>query len=203
MSRAQARALGELWREAWRRAGCAWPHLGADLSHFRRQAAGHAGILPIACDVSDPLALTKAFAQVRAELGPVLLLINNAAVYPRRDVFEDSQASFMATVATNLGGTFGATRLALEDMADAGFGRIVNVTSFADIAPLPASGAYSVSKGAQRILTRVLLADLSDRLPDIVISDWLPGMLATEMGIPDGLCSRSCGAVGREAGALA
>ena len=160
---------------------------GRRLEPLQETAVGHAGILPIACDVSDPLALTGAFAQVRAELGPVLLLINNAAVYPRRDVFEDSQASFMAAVATNLGGTFGATRLALEDMADAGFGRIVNVTSFADIAPLPASGAYSVSKGAQRILTRALLADLSDRLPDIVISDWLPGMLATEMGIPEGL----------------
>lgn len=161
--------------------------LGRRLEPLQETAAGHEDILPVVCDVSDPLALDAAFAEVRAALGPVLLLINNAAVYPRRDVFEESHASFMETVATNLGGSFGATRLALEDMAEAGFGRIVNVTSFADIAPLPASGAYSASKGAQRILTRALVADLADRLPDIVINDWLPGMLATEMGVPDGL----------------
>jgi len=161
--------------------------LGRRLGPLQETAAGHPGILPLVCDVSDPLALEAGFAEVRARLGPVLLLVNNAAVYPRRDIFAESQASFMATVATNLGGSFGATRLALEDMAEAGFGRILNIASFADIAPLPASGAYSVSKGAQRILTRALVADLADRLPDIVINDWLPGMLATEMGRPDGL----------------
>ena len=44
-----------------------------------------------------------------------------------------------------------------------------------------------MSKGAQRVLTRALIADLFDRFPDIVITDWLPGALATDMGIPDGL----------------
>ena len=38
-----------------------------------------------------------------------------------------------------------------------------------------------------RIFTRALLADLGDRLPGIVVSDWMPGMLATTMGIPDGV----------------
>lgn len=150
-------------------------------------AAGHPQILPLACDVGDAAALDDCFAIVRQKLGPVSLLVNNAAVYPRRDVFDESQTGFMETVATNLGGTFGATRLALDDMAEAGFGRILNVASFADIAPLPTSAAYSVSKGAARILTRALVCDLADRLPDIVISDWLPGMLATRMGIADGL----------------
>jgi NAD(P)-dependent dehydrogenase (short-subunit alcohol dehydrogenase family) len=161
--------------------------LGRRLAALEETAAGHDRIVPIACDVSDAAALEAAFSEVRERLGPVLLLVNNAAVYPRRDVFDESHESFMQTVATNLGGTFGATRLALEDMAEAGFGRIVNVASFADMAPLPASAGYAVSKGAQRILTRALVADLADRLPDIVISDWLPGILATDMGVPNGL----------------
>ena len=161
--------------------------LGRRLDPLEETAQGQANILPLACDVADAAALEDCFAVLRQELGPVSLLVNNAAVYPRRDVFQESHARFMETVATNLGGTFGATRLALDDMAEAGFGRIVNVASFADIAPLPASAAYSVSKGAARILTRALVADLADRLPEIVISDWLPGMLATDMGIPDGL----------------
>ncbi len=44
-----------------------------------------------------------------------------------------------------------------------------------------------MSKGAARIFTRTLVADLGDRFPGIVISDWLPGMLDTDMGVPDGL----------------
>ena len=37
------------------------------------------------------------------------------------------------------------------------------------------------------MLTRALIADLADRFPGIIISDWMPGMLRTSMGIPDGV----------------
>jgi len=114
-------------------------------------------------------------------------LINNAAVYPRRDFLEETGASFMDSIATNLGGTVACSRAALNSMVETGQGRILNVATFADLAPLPASSAYSVSKGAARILTRALVSDLGDRFPGIVISDWMPGMLATRMGIADGL----------------
>ena len=72
-------------------------------------------------------------------------------------------------------------------MVQTGFGRILNVSSYADVAPLSASAGYSVSKGAARILTRALVADLGDRFPGIVIGDWMPGMLATRMGVAAGL----------------
>ncbi len=135
------------------------------------------------CDVADPAAVRTVFE----ELGPVHLLINNAAVYPRRDFLEESAEGFMHSVNINLGGVVACTGCALESMVETGVGRIVNVATFADIAPLPASAAYAVSKGAARVLTRALVADLGDRFPDIVISDWMPGMLATGMGIEDGL----------------
>ena len=161
--------------------------LGRRFEQLEETASTSPDISPFRCDVSDPIALEKAFSEIRGTIGPVTLLINNAAVYPKRDVFDESHESFMDTIAINLGGTFGATRLALDDMAEAGFGRILNVATFADIAPLPASSAYSVSKGAARILSRALQADLADRFPGIVITDWLPGMLDTPMGIADGL----------------
>lgn len=141
---------------------------------------------PIIADMADPDAVTRAFDQAR-EIAPLTLLINNAATYPRRDFMDETGDSFMATVATNLGGTVAASRAAMDQMAETGFGRILNVATFADIAPLPASSAYATSKGAQRIFTRALIADLADRFPDVVISEWMPGMLATAMGIPDGV----------------
>ncbi len=135
------------------------------------------------CDVSDARAVDETFAA----LGPVALLVNNAATYPRRDFLDETGASFMATVATNLGGVVHCSRAALASMVETGRGRILNVATFADLAPLPASAAYSTSKGAARILTRALVADLADRFPGIVITDWMPGMLATKMGVSEGL----------------
>lgn len=150
------------------------------------EAAG-ARFHPMAVDVADIVALEGAFAQLRAAHGPVGLLINNAAVYPRRDFLDETGQSFAQTMAINLGGVVACTRLALEDMVVTGRGRILNVSTFADLHPLPASSAYAVSKGAARIFTRAVIADVADRFPDIVISDWMPGMLDTGMGIPEGL----------------
>lgn len=140
----------------------------------------------IVCDVADDARVAEAFTEIR-RMAPVSILINNAAVYPRRDFLDETPASFMRTIAVNLGGVAACCRHALDDMVAAGSGRILNVSSFADLDPIPASGAYAVSKGAGRILTRALVADLGDRFPGIVINDWLPGVLATQMGCPRGL----------------
>lgn len=138
-------------------------------------------------DVADFGAVAEGFATLIARHGPLALLINNAAVYPRRDLLAETPQSFWQAMAINLGGVYACSWHALQDMAPRGTGRILNVASYADIAPLPASAAYSVSKGAARVLTRAMAADLFDRFPGIVIGDWLPGALATQMGIPEGL----------------
>lgn len=140
-----------------------------------------------ALDVADAAAVDRAFADVAEKLGPVEILINNAAVYPHRDFLETPAPEFMQTVAVNLGGMVACSAAALRGMVQTGRGRILNVATFADLAPLAASSAYSVSKGAARIFTRALVADLADRFPGIVINDWIPGALSTEMGIPEGL----------------
>jgi NAD(P)-dependent dehydrogenase (short-subunit alcohol dehydrogenase family) len=145
-----------------------------------------AGALPVVCDIADPKAVRAAFARITAE-APVTILINNAALYPRRDILDETAESFAETVAVNLGGLVACTRAGLDGMVERGTGRILNVATFADVAPLPASAAYSVSKGAARVFTRALIADLGDRFPGIVINDWMPGALNTRMGIPDGL----------------
>ena len=143
--------------------------------------------VPIQTDVADFHAVHASFGEVSRVLGPVSLLINNAAVYPRLDFLDETPRSFMDTVAINLGGVAACSHVALGQMVERGFGRILNVSTFADLSPIPASSAYSVSKGAGRILTRALIADVCDRFPDIVINDWMPGALATDMGIQEGL----------------
>ena len=146
-----------------------------------------AGFQPCVVDVSDADAVDAAIDRLVLEGPPLSILINNAAVYPRRDFLDETPRSFMHTVAVNLGGMVHCSHAALRHMVKTGRGRILNVSTFADLAPLPASSAYAVSKGAARIFTRALRADIADRFPDIVVNDWMPGMLATDMGIAEGL----------------
>ena len=93
----------------------------------------------------------------------------------------------MDTVQVNLGGAFNCCHAVLSQMVAAGRGRIINIVTFADILPAPLAAGYSVSKGALRILTRALVADLGDRFPGIVINDWVPGTHTPRKGIPDGV----------------
>lgn len=159
---------------------------GAALAQTAGQGGGR--FVALVADVADPAAVEAAFARLDAEGLVPRILINNAAVYDHADFLTAPPAYLDHAMAVNFGGTVTCTRAALQRMVQAGGrGRIVNVATFADLAPLPGSMAYSVSKGAARIFTRALVADIGDRLPDIVVNDWIPGALATRMGIADGI----------------
>ncbi len=138
-------------------------------------------------DVADREAVRAAFAAVAAAGKRTAILINNAAVYPKFDFLTEDSSALMDAVDINLGGMANSAYYALQQMIGTGIGRIVNVTTFADLNPLSGSSAYSVSKGAGKIFTKALIADLADRFPDIVVSDWIPGELATPMGRPHGI----------------
>jgi NAD(P)-dependent dehydrogenase (short-subunit alcohol dehydrogenase family) len=177
-----SRGLGQALTHALARKGVAVAGIAA--APFQAEAAG---IEAIAADVGNPEAVARAFADIRARLGAPTILINCAEVYPQRDILDETPGSFMQTVQTNLGGAFNCCHAVLPDMVAAGRGRIINVTTFADISPVPLSAGYAVSKGALRILTRSLVADLADRFPGIVINDWVPGILTTHYGGSDGI----------------
>ncbi|MEO1649353.1 MAG: SDR family oxidoreductase [Pseudomonadota bacterium] len=138
-------------------------------------------------DVADPAAVRDAFSRIDELNVPLLVLVNNAAIYETFDILERPAEDYLRTLAVNTGGMINCAHAALTRMVTTGRGRILNVASFADLSPLPSSGAYSVSKGACRIFTRALVADLSDRFPEIIVNDWAPGILATRMGRVDGL----------------
>ncbi|GAA4221479.1 NADP-dependent 3-hydroxy acid dehydrogenase YdfG [Sagittula marina] len=179
--------LGRAMARQFCAAGFTVVGMGRQAETLAKTGAGLDRFHPVVLDVSDGGAVTREFSRLRDGVGPVAVLVNNAAVYPRKDFLSETGDSFMQTVNTNLGGTVHCTRAALAGMVQTGRGRILNVATFADVAPLPTASAYAVSKGAARIFTRAVVADLGDRFPGIVMSDWMPGMLATKMGIADGL----------------
>ncbi len=145
------------------------------------------GVLSVTADVRQSDQVARAFDEIRDRLGAPTILINNAETYPDRDILDETPASFMDTVQLNLGGAFNCCHEVLPAMVANGSGRIVNVVTFADVSPAPLAAGYSVSKGALRILTRALVADLGDRFPGIVVTDWVPGTHQPRKGIPDGV----------------
>lgn len=138
-------------------------------------------------DVADFAALEAAIAAAIARHGRVDGLFANAAVYPRGFLVDQPVAVFMEALAVNVGGVAAACRAVLPAMTDRARGRIVTVGSFADRGPLADSAAYSASKGALHALTRAIAAEVGTDFPDLLVNEWVPGALATRMGVADGI----------------
>jgi len=112
---------------------------------------------------------------------PIDILFNNAAVYPRVSFLDESPAEWARGIDTNVNGVANVCKAVLPGMIAAGYGRIYNVGSFADLAPIADSAAYSASKGAVRALTKAIAADVQALDADIEVHEWVPGHLKTQM----------------------
>jgi NAD(P)-dependent dehydrogenase (short-subunit alcohol dehydrogenase family) len=119
---------------------------------------GHA--TAVAADASNPAAVEHALGELQARLGPVSLLVNNAAIAgPAGYAWDVPAGAWWQTIEVNLGGTFLCSRSVLPGMAARGEGRIVNVTSKAGVLRWPELSAYAVSKAAVIKLTENLAAE--------------------------------------------
>lgn len=147
------------------------PHLS--LLNETQAALGDA-FQSVALDITDPQAVSRVFAERVQINGPLAILINNAAIHPHRDFLEETPESFGKTMQFNFGGALNCSHAALQNMATCGAGRILTLSSYAYLHPQSCSAAYSVSRGAARILTQAMIADLNDRFPGIVINEWIP-----------------------------
>ena len=127
-------------------------------------------------DVTDEIAVTAALAQLRAQLGPVDILINNAGINgPMGVMWETESAEWWRTLEVNLGGAFVLSRMLLPDMITAGRGRIINITSNAGVYRWPLVSAYVTSKAALIKLTETLAAETVKH--DVSVFSVDPGLL--------------------------
>jgi NAD(P)-dependent dehydrogenase (short-subunit alcohol dehydrogenase family) len=132
-------------------------------------------------DLSDALQVAQAFADVERRFGRIDVLFNAAAVYPRASFLDESAAEWAAALAANVNGVAFCCKAALPAMRRQGWGRIYNVGSWADRAPIAQAAAYSASKGALHALTKAIAADLAAQPGDVQVHEWIPGHLKTRM----------------------
>ena len=80
-------------------------------------------------DVTDRAAIDTALDAVRSALGPITILVNAAGMTSFRRFTNLTAAEWSKVVDVNLNGLFHVTQAVLPDMLEAGWGRIVNISS--------------------------------------------------------------------------
>ncbi len=112
--------------------------------------------LGVATDVSDRSAVEEAFAKIRTELGPVHILVTSAGAVDFAPFTEITPQAWQRLIDVNLTGTFHCCQVAVPDMLEAGWGRIVMISSSSAQRGSPGMAHYAASKGALISLTRSL-----------------------------------------------
>lgn len=111
--------------------------------------------MPVVVDIGDYRAVDEAVGEIESRLGPIDLLVNNAAINVQGSIFDFDLATFERVLAVDLTACFALSKRVLSGMRTRRYGRIVNVSSVA--AYLGGSGrevAYSVAKAGLNELTR-------------------------------------------------
>jgi D-xylose 1-dehydrogenase len=114
------------------------------------------------CDVRDIAALQGAIGRIRAALGPITILVNNAARDDRHVTDEVTPEYWDERMAVNLKHQFFASQAVLADMKVAGGGSIINFGSASWMMGRGGMVAYTAAKSAVLGLTRSLARDFGE-----------------------------------------
>ncbi len=125
-----------------------------------RDIAG-AETLAIEVDVAERDSVEAAYQRVRAELGPIEILVTSAGIEAFTPLLEITPEAWDRIIAVNLTGTFTCVQLAVPDMLAAGWGRIVTISSSSAQSGAPKMAHYGASKGGVISLTRSLAVELA------------------------------------------
>jgi NAD(P)-dependent dehydrogenase (short-subunit alcohol dehydrogenase family) len=114
-------------------------------------------------DVGRPDEVERVARQIRTELGPPTILVNAAGVFGPIALIKDSDpAEWVRTIMVDAVAAYLTSRAFVRGMIDAGWGRIVSLTSAASLHPPgPLNSAYATAKAALNQFTRHLAAELA------------------------------------------
>ncbi|KPF91844.1 short-chain dehydrogenase [Novosphingobium sp. AAP83] len=145
------------------------------------QMVRDAGGVAIAIDVdcSDKAAIKAAADRTRAELGPIAILVNNAGIAPFTPFLSTDDELFDKVIRINLRGPWLVTKECLPDMLEAGWGRVINITSSSVQTGSPAQGHYVSSKGGLVGMSKALALEFA--ASGVTFNIIPPGFIDTPM----------------------
>jgi 2-hydroxycyclohexanecarboxyl-CoA dehydrogenase len=112
-------------------------------------------------DVADRAALERVYASVRADLGPIAIVVTSAGIEAFDALLDITPETWDRVLAVNLTGTFSCVQLAAPDMIAAGWGRIVTIASSSAQSGAPNMAHYVASKGGVIGLTKSFARELA------------------------------------------
>ena len=182
-----------------------WRRDEAAARELEERLGGAARAFPFALeDAKRPDALMR---EVEAAMGPIEVLVNNAAERRPSLLALTSDAQWNATLDANLGGTFRCCRAAVRGMIALRKGAIISLGSLAATSGVPGEAAYSASTAGVVALTRTLAREVGRF--GVRVNAVVPGLVATDMtrDLPEAaiaaLRARECLRTGTTAEAVA
>jgi NAD(P)-dependent dehydrogenase (short-subunit alcohol dehydrogenase family) len=144
-------------------------------------AAMGARTLVVPVDLGKPEAVAQVKGAIERELGVASILVNAAGVFGPIGLVKDSDPSaWIETIMINTVAPYLTCRAFVDGMIQAGWGRVVNVTSAAALhEPGPINSAYGTSKAALNQFTRHLASELKGT--GVTANVIHPGDLKTDM----------------------
>ena len=146
------------------------------------QVAGEIGpsVKPMACHVGRADQIENLVAKTAREIGPVDVLVNNAATNisfgPSLEI-EESQFDKMIEI--NLKSAFRLINAIAPGMCDRGSGSIINIASIAGLRPQRHSLLYSMTKAALIMMTQSYALELGPR--GVRVNAIAPGLIQTAL----------------------
>ena len=133
----------------------------------------------VQCDVSNSESVNAALKGVKAELGTIYAVINNAGITKDGLSMRMKDQDFNDVIDVNLKGAFHVARAAMGDMIRARAGRIINITSVSGLMGNAGQANYSAAKAGLVGLTKSLARELAPR--GITVNAVAPGFIKTDM----------------------
>jgi 2-hydroxycyclohexanecarboxyl-CoA dehydrogenase len=140
---------------------------------------GHDVVAVVGVDVSGRAQVDDAAQRARSALGPILVLVNNAGVSGFKEFLSITDDAWDRTMAVNLSGPFYCCQAVVPDMIEAGWGRIVNISSSSAQSGQQYMAHYVSSKAGLIGLTKALALELGPK--GITVNTIPPGFVDTPM----------------------
>jgi 2-hydroxycyclohexanecarboxyl-CoA dehydrogenase len=130
-------------------------------------------------DVTDRAQVDTAVAAIREKFGPILVLVNAAGVEGFQKFSKMTFSEWSKVIDVNLNGVFHTIQSVLPDMVEAGWGRIVNISSSSTHSGQPFMAHYVAAKSAVNGLTKSLALEYGPS--GITVNAVPPGFVDTPM----------------------